>query len=103
MMQDVLSTLTDPTLMPASLDTVYDAVPGEGGDTGYHGRTGVYEGIFMDAELGEFLRNNPSEGDIAKHVLRQGYPTMAQDGVMKVLHGETTFEELARVVDLPRT
>ncbi len=102
MMEAVLSTLTDKSLLPASLDTVYDAVPNEAtGETGYKGRTGVHEAIFMDDELGEFLRNNPAEGDIAKHVLRQGFPTMAQDAVLKVLKGETTLEEIARVVELP--
>lgn len=101
LMQAVMSTLTDTTLLPASYDTVYDAVPDENGGTGYKGRLGVHEAIFMDAELGEFLRDNPSEGDIAKHVLRQGYLTMAQDGVLKVLAGQTTLEELSRTVDLP--
>jgi type II secretory ATPase GspE/PulE/Tfp pilus assembly ATPase PilB-like protein len=102
MMEEVLSTLVDKSLIPASLDTVYDAVPDAAtGATGYKGRMGVHEAIFMDAELGEFLRDNPSEGDIAKHVLRQGFPTMAQDAVIKALQGKTTLEEIARVVDLP--
>jgi type II secretory ATPase GspE/PulE/Tfp pilus assembly ATPase PilB-like protein len=103
MMEKVLSTLTDKALLPPSLDTVYDAVPDEAtGATGYKGRMGVHEAIFMDDELGVYLRDNPSEGDIAKQVLRQGYPTMAQDGVIKVLEGKTSLEELARVVDLPQ-
>lgn len=100
MMQKVMSSLEDPTLIPTSFDTVYEAVPGTDGSTGYKGRVGVYEAIFMDEELGEFLRENPAEGEIAKFVKKQGYPTMAQDGVMKVLSGETTLEELARVVEL---
>ncbi len=102
MMQAVMSTLTDKSQLPASYDTVYDAVPDDKGNTGYKGRLGVHEAIFMDEELGTFLRDNPSEGDIAKHVLRQGYLTMAQDGVLKALAGQTSLEELARVVDLPR-
>jgi len=103
MMERVFSTLTDKSLVPASMDTVYDAVPDEAtGASGYKGRMGAHEAIFMDDELGEFLRDNPSEGDIAKHVIRQGFPTMAQDGVLKALAGKTSLEELARVVDLPR-
>ncbi|HRH24564.1 MAG TPA: GspE/PulE family protein, partial [Candidatus Paceibacterota bacterium] len=98
LMQAIMATVTDTSLLPASYDTVYDAVPDENGGTGYKGRLGVHEAIFMDEELGEFLRDNPSEGDIAKHVLRQGYLTMAQDGVLKVLAGQTTLEELARTV-----
>lgn len=102
MMKTALSSLTDTSLLPASYDTVYDAVPDENGGSGYKGRTGVYEAICMDEKLGEFLRDNPAEGDIAKHVVRQGYPTMLQDGILKVLAGITTFEELARVVELPQ-
>lgn len=101
MMEKVMGTVTDKSLLPASYDTVYEAVPGADGTTGYKGRTGVHEAIFMDEELGTFLRDNPSEGEIAKHVLRQGYLTMAQVGVLKVLAGETTLEELARTVELP--
>ena len=99
-MQATLASFADASLMPASFDTVYDAVPAGEGDSGYKGREGIHEAIFMDEELGEFLRSAPSEGDIARHVLRQGYPTLAQDGVLKVLAGKTTLEELARVVDL---
>lgn len=103
MMEVVFSTLADKSLVPASFDTVYDAVPDEAaGTSGYKGRMGVHEAIFMDEELGEFLRDNPSEGDIAKHALRQGYPTMAQDALIKALAGKTTLEEIARVVELPR-
>lgn len=101
-MKKIMENVTDASLLPASYDTVYDAVPGEDGSTGYKGRTGVHEAIFMDEELGAFLRDNPSEGDIAHHVVRQGFLTMAQVGVLKVLAGETTLEELARTVDLPR-
>jgi len=56
----------------------------------------------MDDELGTFLRENPSEGDVVKSVRRQGFLTMAQDGVLKALAGETSLEEVFRVVDLPR-
>jgi type IV pilus assembly protein PilB len=100
MMQKVFEGVTDPTLLPASFDTLYDATPTESG-TGYKGRIGVHEAIFMDDELGEFLRNNPSEGDIKKHVMRQGFLNMEQDGVRKALLGKTTIEELRRVIDLP--
>ena len=95
----VFSTLADASLMPASIDQV----GAEGADgSGYKGRVGVYEAIFMDDQLAEFLRSAPSANDIAKEVTRQGYLTMAQDGILKALAGETTLEEVFRVVDPPR-
>lgn len=97
----VLETIEDKSLVPENTSTVYDPTPDASGGTGYKGRTGVYEAIFMDEELGEFLRSNPSEADVAKHVRRQGFLTMAQDGILKVLAGMTSLEELKRAVELP--
>ncbi|HRH55363.1 MAG TPA: GspE/PulE family protein [Candidatus Paceibacterota bacterium] len=102
LMQLVLSTLENKSLLPASLDMVWVPDPKTPEESGYKGRTGVYEAIFMDDELGTFLRENPSEGDVVKSVRRQGFLTMAQDGVLKALAGETSLEEVFRVVDLPR-
>lgn len=102
--EKILSTVTDARLLPASLDTTWTADTHEGDDPtiGYKGRVGLYEAIFMDEELGTFLRDNPSEGEIAESVRRQGYLTMAQDGVLKALAGLTSLEEVFKVVDLPR-
>lgn len=101
-MERILSTMTDQSLMPTSLEMVWVPDPKNDGETGYRGRVGVHEAIFMDEELGVFLRDNPSEGDIAKSVRRQGYLTMAQEGVLKAISGETSLAEVFKVVDLPR-
>ncbi len=104
LVEKILSTISDPALMPTSLEMTWVPDTNEGDDatTGYKGRVGLYEAIFMDEELGEYLRENPSERDIAKHVVRQGFLTMAQDGVIKALNGTTSLDEVFRVVDLPR-
>ena len=99
--ENIFSSLADESLRPFSLDEVWAANP-QGEDTGYKGRTGVHEAIFMDEELGEFLRSNPSMHDIEKATRRQGFLTMAQDGVLKALAGETSLEEVFKVVDVPR-
>lgn len=101
-MEQVFSTLTDTSLIPTSFDMVWVPDPKSADETGYKGRVGVHEAIFMDEELGALLRTNPSESEIAASVRRQGYLTMAQEGILKVLAGETSFDELRKVVDLPR-
>ena len=101
-MERILSTVEDKSLLPASLEMVWVPDPKTPDETGYKGRVGVHEAIFMDEELGTFLRDNPSEGDIAKHVRRQGYLTMAQEGVLKAISGETSLAEVFKVVDVPR-
>ncbi len=56
----------------------------------------------MDDELAHFLRDNPPESDITRFAAKQGYPTMAQDGIIKALAGLTSLSEVAETVDLPR-
>ncbi|MFW0871332.1 MAG: GspE/PulE family protein [Patescibacteria group bacterium] len=68
--------------------------------TGYSGRIGIFEVIFMDEELEQLLRTTTSEHDIQKNVRRQEVLDMREDGVAKIFAGTTTVEELMRVVDL---
>ncbi len=69
-------------------------------NTGYKGRIGIYEAIVTDTVLENAVRENPSERDIKKAVEVQGIPDMLQDGLVKVLKGVTSLEELERVIDL---
>ncbi|MFZ3020458.1 MAG: GspE/PulE family protein [Minisyncoccia bacterium] len=68
--------------------------------TGYQGRLGIYEGILMDNNIEKSVRENPSEREIFDAARGQGILSMTEDGILKVLQGTTSFEELARVVDL---
>ncbi len=103
MIAKVFEPLTDKSLLPEKVETVWEPVPNtETGETGYHGRIGLYEAIFMDDELAEFLRENPPANEIAKLASKQGYLTMAQDGILKALSGITSLAEVATTVDLPR-
>ncbi len=102
MVHSVLESLTDKALVPEKIDTVWEPAPENDEETGYKGRVGLYEAIFMDDELAHFLRDNPPENEIAKLVQKQGYLTMAQDGILKALAGITSLSEIAAAVDLPR-
>lgn len=102
LIERVLEPLKGTSFYPEVRDQVWVPNPQGPDQSGYKGRMGVYEAIFMDDELGTFLRDNPSEGDITKHVRRQGFLTMAQDGVLKALAGSTSLDEVLRVVDMPR-
>ncbi|MEJ0053701.1 MAG: GspE/PulE family protein [bacterium] len=102
LVEKILSTVEDKSLLPASTDTAWVPDPKGPDETGYHGRLGLYEAIFMDTKMGEFVRTNPSESEITREAAHQGYLTMAQDGILKAIAGETSLEEVFRVVDLPR-
>ncbi len=67
--------------------------------TGYSGRTGVYEVLEMTPELAEIVLKEPSEAKIAEEAKRQGMVTMKQDGVMKILEGITSVEEVLRMAE----
>ncbi|MEK7604382.1 MAG: type II/IV secretion system protein [Patescibacteria group bacterium] len=97
----IFSTLTDRSLIPEKIETVWEPVSTDD-QPGYRGRVGLYETIFMDDELAEFLRDNPPENEIVKVAAKQGYPTMAQDGIIKALAGVTSLSEVIATVDLPR-
>lgn len=105
MIKKVFEPLADTTLIPEKIETVWEpSVDGspKSEETGYKGRIGLYEAIFMDDELATFLRDAPPANDIAKLARKQGYLTMAQDGIVKALAGITSLSEVAGTVDLPR-
>jgi type II secretory ATPase GspE/PulE/Tfp pilus assembly ATPase PilB-like protein len=102
MIAKVFEPLSDKTLVPEKIETVWEPAPANADETGYKGRVGLYEAIFMDDELANFLRDNPPENEIAKLTAKQGYLTMSQDGILKVLSGITSLSEVAATVDLPR-
>ncbi|MCR4274650.1 MAG: GspE/PulE family protein [Candidatus Campbellbacteria bacterium] len=100
----VLGTVVD-TSKIASLQRERVWHAGEGGceacnGLGYKGRMGLYEGIIVNAAIEDIIESSPSEREIRKAADLQGLLTLAQDGVMKVLEGKTTLEEIERVVDL---
>lgn len=68
--------------------------------TGYKGRIGVFEAILMDEAIERTTIANPSEREIKKAAKPQGLLTMQEDGILKVLNGVTSLEELSRVVEL---
>ncbi len=69
-------------------------------NSGYKGRIGIYEAILTDKAIEEIVEMNPSEREVRKAAEAQNILTMEQDGILKVLQGVTSLEELARVVDL---
>jgi len=69
-------------------------------NTGYTGRIGIYEVIIVDEKIEEIIIQNPSEREIRKVAAHQGLLDMRQDGVIKILSGITSLEELNRVLDV---
>jgi type II secretory ATPase GspE/PulE/Tfp pilus assembly ATPase PilB-like protein len=102
MIGKVFETLTDKSLVPEKIETVWEPAPENDKETGFRGRVGLYEAIFMDEELAHFLRDNPPEGDIQRFSSKQGFLTMAQDGIIKALNGLTSLAEVGDTIELTK-
>jgi len=68
--------------------------------TGFKGRIGIFEAIKTDEAIEKIMAENPSEREIKKVASAQGILSMRQDGLVKILNGITSFEEVQSVVDL---
>ncbi|MDD5750243.1 MAG: GspE/PulE family protein [Candidatus Pacebacteria bacterium] len=65
--------------------------------TGYKGRIGLYEIFIVDDEMENFIAAAPSVADLNRKARDKGMTTMRQDGLIKVLQGITTLDEIERV------
>ena len=66
---------------------------------GYSGRIGLYEILEMTPELSEIVLKEPTESRIKEEAFRQGMITMKQDGILKILEGVTSVEEVLRAAE----
>lgn len=69
----------------------------ECGGLGYMGRIGIYEVMPASERLTRLILERTDEKTIEDQARAEGMITMKQDGYLKVLHGETTIEEVLRV------
>ena len=69
----------------------------ECGQTGYSGRSGVFELLITDDSIRAQIHNRASEADIRAAALNGGMTLMRDDGERLVLQGVTSREELLRV------
>ncbi len=67
---------------------------------GYRGRIAIMELLRIDASIDELIARRATTHEIRSCALLQGFTTLADDGLNRVLDGVTSLEELARVVDL---
>ncbi len=65
--------------------------------SGYSGRTGVYEVLQINEEIRRLAIRNADSGQIKQAAVAAGMRTLRDDGAHKVLCGTTTIEEVMRV------
>jgi type II secretory ATPase GspE/PulE/Tfp pilus assembly ATPase PilB-like protein len=86
--------------VPKEIGQIFEAVgcPKCNG-IGYKGRTTVSEILAMTKEMEELVTRQPTTSEVEELAISQGMITMSQDGILKVLEGITTMEEVERVTE----
>jgi general secretion pathway protein E len=65
--------------------------------TGYRGRTGIYEVMLINEAIQEMIYRQETAGQIKRLAVQAGMQTLRMDGARKVLAGITTLSEVLRV------
>ncbi len=85
-------------LKPGAVPHIYRAKGcDECGGTGYRGRMGIHELLVLNNEIRSLIRPSPSITDLKKAALDSGTLTLQLDGLLKVIQGETSVDEILRV------
>ncbi|MCA9390134.1 type II/IV secretion system protein [candidate division WWE3 bacterium] len=66
-------------------------------DTGYVGRMGIYEVLVVTEKVGRLILERETADTIEAEAINNGMLKMLQDGMIKVVEGVTTLEEILRV------
>ena len=69
-------------------------------NTGYKGRLALLEILKMNSELDDMLVHGATAKELKEAAYEQGFLTLADDGIRRVLDGITSLEEITRVTDL---
>ncbi len=82
-----------------NVDEIYEAVGCEHCNHGYKGRIAFQEVLTIDQKIQDALSMNIRKDKLRNLVYNDSVITLLQDGMIKVLRGDTTIEELLRLVE----
>ena len=68
-------------------------------NTGYKGRTAVVEILFMNEAINDVIAEGANKTRLKQVAIENGFKSMLDDGVLKVLEGVTSLEALMKSVD----
>jgi len=89
-------------IFPIDIDKPFNLYHGQGcsacDNIGYKGRTAIFEIIEITKEIEKLISNNPSHITILEIMIKNGISSMYQDGIIKVLEGMTTIEEIEKTI-----
>lgn len=65
--------------------------------SGYQGRVGIYEFLEIEDNVRQSVLKSSTAAAVKLAARKQKAITMVEDGILKVINGQTTFEEVLRV------
>jgi len=65
----------------------------------YQGRVGIFEVLEMTPNLEKIIIEKPTEQALSVEAMAQGMTTMKQDGIIKIIQGLTSLEEVLKAVE----
>ncbi len=69
-------------------------------NNGFKGRIALMEVLHFDDEMDELVARGGTQGDLLRLAVSKGFRTLAEVGTSRVIEGQTSLEEVSRVVDL---
>ena len=93
----VVANIHDRSLVPAQRDTMWVPNAPEG-ELEYKGRIGVYEAIKSTRDIEDAVRKKLTIRELEDVARKQGFLSMHEDAILKVLEGITTLDEVRRVL-----
>ncbi len=69
-------------------------------DSGYKGRIGIHEILKADEDLQRLVTNNPGRDELARYLEERNIKTLFHDGLDHVRRGDTSIEEISRVINV---
>ena len=82
------------------IDQIYSVEGCELCGNGYHGRIAIHEVLLINQEIKDALSNGISKEKLRNLVYTSDVTTLLQDGLEKVANGDTTMEEVLKLIDL---
>jgi type II secretory ATPase GspE/PulE/Tfp pilus assembly ATPase PilB-like protein len=67
-------------------------------NSGYFGRVGLYEVLAVSDSIQKLIMTSATSEEINNQAIKEGMVSMSMDGLIKALRGETSIEEVMRVI-----
>jgi type IV pilus assembly protein PilB len=78
--------------------SLYRPKPSKESSSGYKGRIGIFEVLLINEGIREMINLKPTSSAMTKKAIEDGMRTMIEDGFIKAAKGETSIEEVLRVI-----